>query len=99
MLTFNYIDTMHIELNVDYGTYWQARGKNLRQNMRTVRNRLENNGLAYQVTCISDPEQVGFFVENFARMECSGWKAEEGTAVRFESAQGEFYAVPDVKSN
>lgn len=91
MLTFDYINTMHIELNVDYGTYWQARGKNLRQNMRTVHNRLEKNGLEYQVRCITDPDEVSSSVEHFARMECSGWKATEGTAVRFDGEQGRFY--------
>ncbi len=91
MLTFDYIDTMHIDLNVDYGNYWQARGKNLRQNMRTVRNRLERDGLAYQVSCTTEADQVGYFVEQFARMESAGWKAEQGTAVRFDDAQGRFY--------
>ncbi len=91
MLTFNYIDTMHIELNVDYGSYWQARGKNLRQNMRTAHNRLAKKGLAYRITRIADPGKISSYVENFARMESSGWKAKEGTAVQFDSTQGKFY--------
>lgn len=91
MLTFNYLDTMHIELNVDFETYWQSRGQNLRQNMRTVRNRLEKKGWSYQLKWIANPDDVSSCVENFARMESSGWKAEEGTAVRFESEQGKFY--------
>lgn len=91
LLTFDYIDTMHIDLNVDYENYWQARGKNLRQNLRTVRNRLDRDGLAYQVTCTTDADQVERYVEHFARMESAGWKAEQGTAVRFDDAQGKFY--------
>ncbi|MBY0578906.1 MAG: GNAT family N-acetyltransferase [Burkholderiales bacterium] len=91
MLTFKYIDTMHIELDVDYDAYWQARGKNLRQNMRTVRNRLEKNGLAYRFRVLTDPGEVDFAVENFARMESSGWKGGEGTAVQFDGVQGRFY--------
>lgn len=91
MLSFDYIATMHIELNTDYGSYWQSRGKNLRQNMRTVRNRLEKNGYTFQLHCITDAEQVAEAVAQFARMESSGWKGEQGTAVSFDSGQGQFY--------
>jgi len=91
LLSFDYIETMHIETNVDYEPYWQARGKNLRQNMRTVRNRLEKKGISYQLQCIFDAESVAFAIAEFARMECSGWKGDEGTAVSFEGEQGRFY--------
>jgi hypothetical protein len=91
LLSFDYIDTMHIDLNMDYQSYWQARGKNLRQNMRTVCNRLEKNGLSYQLHCIRTADQVAFSMEHFARMESSGWKGIEGTAVQFDGVQGRFY--------
>jgi len=91
LLTFDYIPTAHIPLNNDFENFWQARGKNLRQNMRTVRNRLEKNSLSYELKCITDPHEVGSAVEHFGRMESAGWKAEQGTAVQFDSAQGRFY--------
>lgn len=91
LLSFDYINTMHIELNTDYDSYWQARGKNLRQNMRTVRNRLDKKGLIYQLHCITAANQVSFAVEHFSRMESAGWKGEQGTAVQFDSVQGQFY--------
>ncbi|MCX7193029.1 MAG: GNAT family N-acetyltransferase [Proteobacteria bacterium] len=91
MFAFDYIDTAHLVLNGEYETYWKSRPSHLRKDMRNVCNRLEKDGLKCKVSCISDPEEVGFAVENFARMECSGWKGELGTAVQFDSAQGEFY--------
>ena len=91
LLTFDYIPTAHIALNNDFESFWQARGKNLRQNMRTVRNRLEKNALSYELKCITDPAKVCYAIEHFGRMESAGWKAEQGTAVEFDSAQGKFY--------
>ncbi len=91
LLTFDYIDTGHMVLNGDYGTYWEARSSHLRKDMRHVRNRLEKDGLNCQIKCITDPGEVNFAVKHFARMECSGWKGTLGTAVQFNSAQGKFY--------
>lgn len=39
----DYIQTARISLQGDFDSYWKTRGKNLRQNMRTQRNRLEKN--------------------------------------------------------
>lgn len=91
VLSFDYIDTLHVELPGDFEHYWQSRGKNLRQNMRTVRNRLEKNGFSCRLHCITAAEQVEFAIEHFARMESSGWKGIAGTAVQFDSGQGRFY--------
>lgn len=91
LIAFDYIETAHMVLNGDYETYWQARPSHLRKDMRHVRNRLEKDGLKCQIKCITEPGEVNFAVENFARMECSGWKGELGTAVRFDSVQGKFY--------
>jgi len=91
MLAFDYIVTAHIELDEDYEAYWQTRGKNLRQNMRTVRNRLEKQSQVHQLKCITDCAEVSKAVEHFARMEGAGWKSEQGTAVQFDGRQGRFY--------
>ena len=91
LLTFDYIDMAHVDLSGDYQSFWQVRGKNLRQNMRTVRNRLEKNGLHYEFNCITKPDEVSAAVQHFGRMECAGWKAKQGTAVQFDSEQGRFY--------
>ncbi len=91
LLTLDYISTAHIPLCETYESYWQARGKNLRQNMRTVRNRLEKNGLSWDFKCIVQAVEVRDAVEHFGRMESAGWKAEQGTAVQLHGAQGKFY--------
>ena len=81
----------HVDVSGDYESFWQSRGKNLRQNMRTVRNRLEKNGLSFAFKCFTHATEVRDAVQHFGRMESAGWKAEQGTAVQFESEQGRFY--------
>lgn len=90
LLTFDYITVAYLLLNERYESFWHAR-KNLRKAMRLEYNRLEKQGLAYQVKCVTDPDEVIDAVRIFARLEASGWKARQGTAVRFERAQGKFY--------
>ena len=91
LLTFDYIEMAHVDLRGDFESFWQARGKNLRQNMRTVRNRLEKNGLSCEFKCLTHATEVSDAVQHFGRMESAGWKAEQGTAVQFDSEQGRFY--------
>ena len=91
MLTLNYIDTARILLDGDYETYWDSRSKNLRQNMRKARNKLEKDGLAFQLKCISDPAEIKGAIENYGVMESTGWKATDGTAVQSNNIQGKFY--------
>lgn len=91
MATINYINTARILIEGSYESYWNARGKNLRQNMRKVQNKLEKDGLKYQLKCISDPAQVKGAIDIYGRLESAGWKALDGTAVQSCNAQGKFY--------
>lgn len=91
MATINYIDTARILVEGSYESYWNARGKNLRQNMRKVQNKLEKDGLKYQLKCISDPAQVKGAIDIYGRLESAGWKALDGTAVQSCNVQGKFY--------
>jgi CelD/BcsL family acetyltransferase involved in cellulose biosynthesis len=91
MATIDYINTARILVEGGYEDYWNARGKNLRQNMRKVQNKLEKDGLIYQLKCISDPAQVKGAIESYGRLESAGWKAADGTAVQSGNVQGNFY--------
>lgn len=91
MLTLDYIDTARILIDGDYETYWDSRSKNLRQNMRKARNKLEKDGLEFQLKCISDPTEIKNAIESYGVMESTGWKAADGTAVQLNNIQGKFY--------
>lgn len=89
--TLDYIDTAVIVVVGAFEPYWESRGKNLRQNMRKARNKLEKAGLAVSLVCITDPAAVKNAIANYGRMESAGWKAGVGTAVHLENDQGRFY--------
>jgi hypothetical protein len=90
-LSLDYVDTGWIDLESDFESYWQARGKNLRANHRKQRNRLAANGVEVQMRIVRDPAQIGAAVGRYAELEAKSWKAREGTAVEAGSAQGRFY--------
>lgn len=86
-----YIETGWIELANSFDEYWSARGKNLRQNMRKQRNRLEAEGVKGQMRSFTDQAQMSSAIERYGALESAGWKAAAGTAINGENAQGRFY--------
>jgi len=91
LLTMDYIDTARILVDGDFDPYWESRGKNLRQNMRKARNKLEKAGITVRLDCVTDPAAVRDAIENYGRLESAGWKAKDGTAVHLDNDQGRFY--------
>ncbi len=89
--TLNYIDTARIVIEGKFEPFWESRGKNLRQNMRKARNKLEKAGLAVKLVCITDPAAVKEAIAHYGQLESAGWKAKDGTAVHLENEQGRFY--------
>lgn len=87
----DYIDTSWVEVEGDWEIYWEARGKNLKQNCRKYRNRLNSDGLVLVVEELTSPAAVADAIREFGRLESTGWKAEGGTAVHSDNAQGMFY--------
>ena len=93
LATLDYIRTARIMLSGEFDAYWEARGKNLRQNLNKQQNRLERDGIATRLEIITAAAEVAQAVGDYARLESSGWKGGEGTAVRVDDAQGRFYAA------
>ncbi|PHV13352.1 GNAT family N-acetyltransferase [Chitinimonas sp. BJB300] len=89
--TQDYIDTAWIDIESDFDTYWEARGKNLKQNARKQRNKLQTDGIHVQMDCIRDPQGVADAMRDYGTLESAGWKAANGTAVHPDNAQGRFY--------
>jgi len=91
MRTLDYIDTSFIDITGTWDAYWEARGKNLRQNTRKQLNKLAAEGTLPRLECITDPEQVPQALADYGALESAGWKAGGGTAIHPDNAQGRFY--------
>lgn len=89
--TLDYIDTARVTLAGGFDAYWQARGKNLRGNLRKQRARLEREGVATRLEIVRAPEAMAAAVAQYGELESSGWKSGQGTAVHADNAQGRYY--------
>ena len=89
----DYIDTARITLAGGFDAYWQARGKNLRANLKKQRVRLAKEGLQTRIEVCRGGADVAAAVIDFGRLESAGWKARAGTAVEAGNAQGRYYCA------
>ncbi|MES2316899.1 MAG: GNAT family N-acetyltransferase [Pseudomonadota bacterium] len=89
--TLDYIATARITLAGSFDDYWNARGKNLRNNLKKQRTRLDKDGVLLRMQVSRAPADVAAAVADYGRLESAGWKAGGGTAVGADNAQGRFY--------
>ena len=86
-----YIETAWIDVKNDFDSYWSARGKNLRQNVKRQFAKLAADNTATRLEVVERAEDVAEAIEDYGRLESAGWKSEGGTAVHAQNAQGHFY--------
>lgn len=91
LVTLDYIRTASITIGGSFAEYWNARGKNLRQNMKKQRARLEKEAIVTRLEVSTEPDQMALAVADYGRLESAGWKGQSGTAIHPENAQGRFY--------
>ena len=89
--TQDYIQTAWVDIDGSFDTYWETRGKNLRQNTRKQRNKLKAEGTETRLECIDSPTAVAGAMADYGKLESAGWKAGDGTAVHPDNVQGRFY--------
>ena len=87
----DYIQTASVAINCSFEVYWEARGKNLKQNTRKQRNKLQAEGTQTKLECIYASEDVAAAIEAYGKLESAGWKTSDGTAIHADNAQGRFY--------
>lgn len=92
-LSTDYIETAWVEIEGGFADYWGSRGKNLRQNMKKQRNKLAVEGIATTLHCLTKPEDMADAVARYGTLESAGWKAQQGTAIHRDNAQGRFYTM------
>jgi hypothetical protein len=91
MEIMDYIQTARISVQGNFDNYWSMRGKNLRQNMRKQRNKLENDAVITRLQVSTAPEEVAQAIADYGRIESAGWKGDAGTAIHPANVQGKFY--------
>lgn len=89
--TLDYIVTARISMVGAFEDYWQARGKNLRSNLKKQRNRLAADGIVTRLETLTEAGEMAAAVNDYGRLESSGWKARNGSAVSAGNEQGRFY--------
>jgi len=89
--TSDYIDTAWIDIQGTFDEYWSARGKNLRQNMRKQRAKLLADGVTLSMQVLRDHADMAPAIARYGIIESAGWKAQLGTAIHPDNAQGRYY--------
>jgi CelD/BcsL family acetyltransferase involved in cellulose biosynthesis len=89
----HYIDTARVTVRGSFDDYWAARGKNLRSNLKKQRAKLLKEGIATRLDVRRDPADMAEAVADYGRLESAGWKAQGGTAIHPDNAQGRFYTA------
>lgn len=91
LATLDYIRTAKILLDCSFAQYWAARSKNLRQNMKKQRARLDKEAIATRLEVSTEAGDMALAIADYGRLESAGWKGRNGTAIHPENAQGRFY--------
>lgn len=91
LTTLDYIRTARITVEGSFAQYWEARGKNLKHNMKRQRSRLEKEGIKTSLEVVTGPSDIAQAIADYGQLETTGWKAPGGTAVHPANAQGRFY--------
>jgi hypothetical protein len=74
-----------------FDAYWDARPKELRDNLRRRMKRPANDGIAVRLAQVREASLIAAAVDRYADLESAGWKGKEGTAVGRANVQGAFY--------
>lgn len=86
-----YIETARVSVQGSFQNYWNARGKDLKSNVERRMRRLERHGMRHEFEMVRTSDRIPEAIRDYGRLESTGWKGTEGTAVSPENAQGRYY--------
>ena len=87
----DYAETSRIILAGNFGEFWKQTGRYFVDDLRRQTRRLEEQAIRMEFEIERDPIRVAECIRDYARLEGTGWKGREGTAVTAENRQGLFY--------
>jgi len=89
--SLDYIQTAWVDVGASFDSYWDARGKNLKQNIRKQHNKLQSEGITPRLECLRAVAEMGPALAQYGQLESAGWKMADGTAIHPNNEQGRFY--------
>ena len=87
-----YASNTSIPGEYNFEEYWADRPKKVRKEIERIIRKLEREGTAISYHVISESADLEDGLREYARLESSGWKGEQGSAIEADNLQGEFYA-------
>lgn len=87
----NYVQTGRLRVQGAFEEYWQGRNKDLRDNLARRQRRLQKEGRMPELVVHRATSSMARCLLEYGRMESVGWKAQGGTAIGGDNAQGLFY--------
>jgi len=93
----DYSATSRLSVCGNFEEYWKATGRYFVDDLRRQSRRLDEQSIRMEFVAERDPGKVAECIRDYARLEATGWKGKEGTAVTAENRQGLFYR--DVMEN
>jgi CelD/BcsL family acetyltransferase involved in cellulose biosynthesis len=91
LATLDYITTARITVTGSFDDYWEARGRNLKHNMKRQRSRLAREGVKTTLDILTAAHEIEAAVATYAELESAGWKAAGDTAIAPDNVQERFY--------
>jgi hypothetical protein len=86
-----YMQTVRLTISGTFEDYWKKRSKNLTHNLSRQRRRLAEQNSRLELVTYRSPTDMPACVARYGIIESAGWKAQEGTAIAPDNAQGLFY--------
>lgn len=87
----DFIETPRVLVEGTFEDFWATRNNDLRQNLVRRMRRLEKQGRRLELVTIKEPCAVADAIREYGRIEASGWKGREGSAITEDNDQAHFY--------
>jgi len=91
MDTIDYVKTSRITLQGCFKQYWQRLGRYYVDDLRRQDRRLSERGVELKLVIQRNEENVNDCIREHGRLEETGWKGKQGTAITADNRQGMFY--------
>ena len=80
-----------IPAGIEFEQYWQERSKKVRKEIGRHLRVIERDGFSVSYTVLDDLSDLGEGFQQYCRLESTGWKGEQGSAMTTSNDQGRFY--------
>ena len=80
-----------IPADIAFDDYWAERSKSIRKGTARLIRSIEREGMNLDYSVVTKMEELDEAFDEYCRLESTGWKAKNGTAMSPESTQAKFY--------